>query len=212
MKIITISREFGSGGRELGKRMADLLGYDYYDKEIILDIAEKQKLDEQYVEHAIDQAGQTFRSYTVRRSIANISYYQTVSVKLLAEQTRVLREIAQRGRDCVIIGRNADLILEEEQPFRLFVYADPDAKLQRCRERASGEEHLRDRELLRKMKQIDSDRKKTRAMLSGDTWGQKDLYELMVNTTDWNIKELAPLISSYAENWFGREQYGNSSV
>ncbi len=60
MRIITISREFGSGGRELGKRMADILGYDYYDKEIILDIAEKHDLDADHVENAISKAGQTY--------------------------------------------------------------------------------------------------------------------------------------------------------
>ena len=53
MKIITISREFGSGGRELGKRMADVLGWDYYDREIISAIAEKTDLTEEYVENVL---------------------------------------------------------------------------------------------------------------------------------------------------------------
>ena len=54
MKIITISREFGSGGRELGKRMADVLGWDYYDREIISAIAEKTDLTEEYVENVLN--------------------------------------------------------------------------------------------------------------------------------------------------------------
>ncbi len=54
MKIITISREFGSGGRELGKRMADILGFDYYDREIITEIAKRQQMDEHYVESVLD--------------------------------------------------------------------------------------------------------------------------------------------------------------
>ena len=54
MRIVTISREFGSGGRELGKRLADALGFDYYDREIITAIAEKQQLDENDVEKALD--------------------------------------------------------------------------------------------------------------------------------------------------------------
>ena len=53
--IITISREFGSGGRELGKRLSDVLGYDYYDKEIISEIAKKHKLDEDFVEKTLDK-------------------------------------------------------------------------------------------------------------------------------------------------------------
>ena len=55
MRIITISREFGSGGRELGKRLAGLLGYDYYDREIITAIAEQNGLDEGYVEMALEK-------------------------------------------------------------------------------------------------------------------------------------------------------------
>ena len=54
MNIITISREFGSGGRELGKRLADLLGYDYYDREIITEIAKRHDVDEKYVEYALN--------------------------------------------------------------------------------------------------------------------------------------------------------------
>ncbi len=204
MRIITISREFGSGGRELGKRMADILGFDYYDKEIILDIAKKHHLNADYVENALEKAGQAYKPLTFRSSIANMSYVQSVSTKLLAEQTNVIRQIAEKGRDCVIIGRNADMILAKEHPFRIFVYADTDAKIQRCRERAENSEALTEKELLKKIRQIDADRKKTRSIMSGDTWGSKELYDLLVNTTDWNIKELTPLVSDYAKQWFQR--------
>jgi len=203
MRIITISREFGSGGRELGKRMADILGYDYYDKEIILDIAEKHSLDADYVEYTIDKAGhQMYRPLHFRHSISGMSYMQSVSTKLLAEQTGVIRRIAEQGRDCIIIGRAADLILAAEKPFRVFSYADTDSKVKRCVERAESTEHLTEKELVKKFRQIDDGRKKTRAVMSGDTWGQKELYDLLVNTTDWNIKDLAPLVSEYATKWF----------
>lgn len=204
MRIITISREFGSGGRELGKRMADILGFDYYDKEIILDIAYKHDLDADYVENTISKAGQNFRPLTFRNSFASMPYVQSVSTKLLAEQTGVIRKIAEKGRDCIIIGRNADLILESEKPFRIFVYADTDAKIKRCMERAESSEALTEKELLKKIRQIDTDRKKTRNIMSGDTWGQKELYDLLLNTTNRNMKELAPLVSEYAVKWFER--------
>jgi len=57
MQLITISREFGSGGRELGKRLADILGWDYYDREIILSIAQQKGMDEKYVEDALQGGG-----------------------------------------------------------------------------------------------------------------------------------------------------------
>jgi cytidylate kinase len=70
MRIITISREFGSGGRELGKRMADELGFAYFDREIITAIAQKRGLDENYVEHALDNSVATTFSFTFRHSFA----------------------------------------------------------------------------------------------------------------------------------------------
>lgn len=203
MRIITISREFGSGGRELGKRMADVLGFDYYDKEIILDIARNHELDAGYVENILDRVGQ-IRPLTFHNTISTMPYVQSVSAKLLAEQTGVIRRIAEKGRDCIIIGRNADLILANEHPMRIFVYADTDAKLQRCMERAESSEALTEKEMLKKLHQIDADRKATRSFMGGDSWGEKEQYDLLVNTTNWKIKDLATLIGEYAVRWFER--------
>jgi len=106
----------------------------------------------------------------------------------------------------VIVGRNADVLLAEHNPLRLFVCAEESAKLQRCLDRATAGESLTEKELLRQMRRIDKNRAKTRELLSASSWGQRDAYELMVNTTGWQIKELAPVIAAYAEKWFGRAQ------
>ena len=179
MKIITISREFGSGGRELGKRMADVLGWDYYDREIISAIAEK-------TDH-------TFAAF----SNAN------PQISLLAEQRKVIEEIGRSGRDCIIVGRNADKILADLNPFNIFVCATMDAKAERCRSRAADDEKLSRKELERKIKSIDKKRAATREIISGSVWGQRDNYHLTVNTTGWNIKELAPAVAAFAMAWFG---------
>ena len=113
MKIITISREFGSGGRELGKRLADELGFDYYDKEIIIAIAQGQGLDEGYVEKALEH--HIWRSVPLAfgRSFAGAVALQSAQTNLLLEQKRVIERIAEAGKDCVIVGRNADFILRD---------------------------------------------------------------------------------------------------
>lgn len=87
-RIITIGREFGSGGRELGRRLSEELKIAYYDQEIITEMAQKS--------------------------------------------------------DCVIVGRCADYILREYEPFRMFVYADMESKMARCRQKASEEEKMED--------------------------------------------------------------------
>lgn len=107
------------------------------------------------------------------------------------------------GKDFVIVGRNADIILASYNPFNLFICAETDAKIKRCMERKSPDENLTEKELLRKMRQVDKMRAKTRAMMSDSEWGQRDAYHLTVNTTDWNIKELAEAIAEFANRRFG---------
>ena len=89
MKIITISREFGSGGRELGKRLADILGFDYYDREIITAIAANRGVDEAYVEQALNTQAWQAMPLTFRASFANPVILQNGQISMLLEQKRV---------------------------------------------------------------------------------------------------------------------------
>lgn len=204
MNIITISREFGSGGRELGKRMADILGYDYYDSEIISAVAENSGMNEQYVSNTLSNHGWQNYPLTYRCTLGSSAYLQSGKIKLLVEQKKVIEHIAAMGKDCIIVGRNADAILREYCPFNIFVCADKAAKLQRCKERAPEGENLSEKELLRKMKQIDKSRAQTRELMTNSVWGERCNYHLMINTTDWAIKELAPAVAEYTKCWFGR--------
>ena len=204
MNIITISREFGSGGRELGKRLADLLEYDYYDREIIASVAEKSGMDAAYVENTLNNHGWKNQVITFHRTLGGASYVQSSKVALLLEQKRVIEQIAELGRNCIIVGRNADVILREYKPFNIFVCASRDSKLKRCLERASEGEILTEKELLRRMKRIDEVRSQTREIMSGTAFGQRDAYHITVNTTEWEIKELVPAVADFATRWFGR--------
>ena len=205
MNIITISREFGSGGRELGKRLADLTGYDYYDSEIIAAVAKNSGLAPDYVESTLSDHGWQNLSLTYRRTLSSASYVQSSQIQLLVEQKKVIEQIALLGKDCIIVGRNADMILREYQPFSIFVCAETNAKVRRCMERAAENEKLTEKELIRKMKQIDKARSQTRDLMGGPEWGRRDAYHLTVNTTNWEIKELAPAVAGFAAHWFGRK-------
>lgn len=208
MGIITISREFGSGGREIGKRLADELGYAYYDKEIVSAIAEKHKLDENYVAYALE--GSMFRNYPIHFG-RTFSYTPTLisnDTKLFVEQNKLLRELASVG-NCVIVGRAADVILKEYSPFNLFVYADMSSKVRRCQERAQEDERVTAKEMEKKIKRIDADRRRYHGMISDVPWGDKKGYHLCVNTTDREIKSLVPHLASYIRHWF--EERGESA-
>lgn len=204
MRIITISREFGSGGRELGKRLADIMGFDYYDSEIITAVAKSCGLDAEYVEKMLSEHGWRSFPITYRGTLGSVSYVQSSGVTLLLEQRKVIEEIAALGKDCVIVGRNADVILSSYKPLNIFVCAETDAKVKRCMERKREDEIITEKELVRKMRQIDKMRAQTRAIISGSEWGRRDAYHFTVNTTDWDIKELASAVAELADSWFGR--------
>ncbi len=203
-KIITISREFGSGGRELGKRLADELGFDYYDKEIISAIAEKKGLDEKYVERALEFSAWKTMPLTFRHSFSGISGVPLVDTDLLIAQTQVVEKIAELDRDCIIVGRNADVILAAEKPLKIFVCANLSSKLKRCIERMDDGERISEKELKRNIKNIDKNRKMTREIISEGKWGDRASYHLTVNTSDWEIKELTPAIADFARHYFER--------
>ena len=204
MKIITISREFGSGGRELGKRLADVLGWDYYDREIIAAIAERKGMDESYVEKALEQRVWQGMSLTFRGSFS--MGQQPMQTGLLLEQKRVVEGIAKVGRDCVIVGRNADVLLRQYETFNIFVCADQETKVRRCLERSPQGEQLSRREIEKKMKGIDKNRAQTREIIAGGKWGLRSSYHLTVNTTGWDIKRLVPAVAEFARCWFGRDE------
>ena len=202
MRIITISREFGSGGRELGKRLADALGFAYYDREIVSSIAEKCNLDEGYVENVLRKGltinvpitfGHTFYFYSDPTSENEL--------KVLNTQQQIIKELALRG-DCVMVGRSSGIIPVNYNPLRLFVYADMEWKVKRCRERASAEEHLTDRELEKKIRQIDAGRARHQKLLTDRKWGAPEGYDLCINTTNLEIKKIIPGLKEMALCWF----------
>ena len=158
MRIITISREFGSGGRELGKRLAEMLGYDYYDREIISAISRNQGLDEKYVETALENEGWKNFPIVYRQSFNSYLSANNSKVNILLEQKKVIESIAKIGRNFIIIGQNADVILSEYKPFNIFVCATLESKIKRCEERAAENENLSKKEIERNIKRIELSR------------------------------------------------------
>jgi len=201
MNIITISREYGSGGRELGKYIAQVLGYDYYDKEILSTIASNTGMDENYVESTLGQDRWQNVPLTFHQSVSNISLDST-HTDLLLERKRVIEEIAKAGKNCVIVGRNADILLREHHPFNIFVCADIDTKMRRCKERSHEDECLTPKDLEKKINKIDKSRFQTRALITDSDWGDRAAYHLTINTTHWNLEELAPAVAEFAKRWF----------
>ena len=200
--IITVSREFGSGGRELGKRLSDALQIPCYDHEIIAMIAKEHGFDENYVAHMSEKSIRSAYPLTIGHRFSMTPNYVTKqAIKIAVEQKNIIENFAKQG-DCVIVGRAADVILAEYKPFNIFVYADKAAKLQRCIERAPEDEKLTLAELERKMRDIDRNRASHRDFYSDTKWGDCRNYHLCVNTTGKEIKTLIPAIVEYIKRWY----------
>lgn len=195
-KIITIGREFGSGGRELGRRLAEELGFEYYDKEIITAIAKKTSMSQEYVQEVLEGKPHHLYPITIGQSmfIADNFYIQQEQSIYLA-QSEIIRELAQKS-NCVIVGRCADFILQDLKPFRIFVYADIESRIARCMARNSdAEKHLTEKEMKKQILSIDKNRAKYYEYYTGNKWGDKNNYDLCINTTGFVIKDIASVIS-----------------
>lgn len=199
-KIITIGREFGSGGRELAKRLAEYLGFKYYDKEIVYEIAKNSDFNENYIENVENTIHTNFPYITGKTfSLFNANQKQATSIFVL--QQKIIKSLAENG-DCVFVGRCADVILKEYNPFNVFVYANLESKMRRCKEKSDGSENLSDKDLIKSIKNVDKSRKRLSLLLGADSWGKKENYDLCVNTSFITVKNIVPLLADYATNFF----------
>ena len=202
--IVTIDREFGSGGRELGRRLAEALGIAYYDKEILEEIAKKSSYCLEYIESV---------SESKPMSLLPIHYGQTLSfgidltmqqnMDILEMQNTTIRDLASRS-SCVIMGRASGYLLRDMDPFRIFVYADDDFKVKRFRK--YGDENESDRSILKKLSEVDKRRRKYHEFVTGLKWGTPINYDLMVNTSSADLKALATAIAEYIRSVFKKNQ------
>lgn len=188
--IITIARQFSSGGREFGRRLAEELKIAYYDKEILDDIAKKTEYSIDYIQEVSENRpivlppinyGHSFSLYQ------DVSMQQTIDIHTM--QSEIITQYADKS-DCVIIGRGADYTLRDKKPYRIFVYADLESRIKRCRNR-EGNEHLSDKELKKMILRIDKKRRDYYEYYTGMKWGEKENYDLLINTSNLDLKDLA---------------------
>ena len=194
-RIITIGREFGSGGRELGRRLSELLQFAYYDQEIVSEIAKRTSMSEAYVQQIVEHKPLMSFPISIGRSFyAGVNPIEQQTQAIYVEQHRIIKELAEKS-DCVIVGRCADYILRDRHPFRIFVYADMASRMERCREKGPAEESLTDRELKQRIQSVDRNRAKYYEFYTGQKWGDRLDYDLCINTTKTSIKEIAPVLA-----------------
>ena len=186
--IITIGRQFGSGGRELGKKLAEKLNISYYDKEIIDVTAAKSGLSKEYILQNDETATNSFL-YSLVMGTRILSGQKTVEEIKIDAQREAIRDIAGQG-GCVIIGRAADSILRDQHPFRIFISANEEDRVERLCKR----DHLSPDEALKKIHKMDKMRAIYYNEYADAEWGKAHNYDLCINLTKISVEKAIEMI------------------
>lgn len=192
-KIITISREFGSGGREIGRRLAEAMKIAYYDQEIVAALIKRTKKAEEYVHYMEKERPLPLLPITTARTFGlPTNYAVTENLNFYMQESKIIQEVAEKS-DCVIVGRCADYVLRDMKPIRLFIYADMEYKIVRCKANGDDIENLADPELRKKILSVDKKRSRYYQFYTNQVWGKKEHYDLCINTSRYaQIKEIIP--------------------
>lgn len=191
-KIITISREFGAGGGEIGRALAKKLNYEYYDKEIILQMARLSNID---VESIIKWDEKVPINFGFAQSLFDF-YNKPLNEKLFEIQQDVIRKIGEKGR-CVIVGRNANTILKEfEGGLHVFFHADPHWRMQRMKGKMPDTPESKVSE---KIRLVDKTRKKYCFYYTNTEFGVADYYDICLNTSAFGIELCTDILLKIAK-------------
>ena len=176
-RIITISREFGSGGRFIGEEVAKKLGIAYYDKNIIGQIAEKSGLSPEYIQENAElspKKGLFAHAFSGRditgKSVEDMGY---------EAQRNIILELAEK-EPCVIIGRNADYILKDrDDVLNVFIHGDMPEKIKRI----TGLYNVKEKEAVKMMADTDKRRRTNYNFYTDQNWGKASNYTLCLNSS-----------------------------
>jgi len=198
--IITIAREYGSGGREIGKQLAEQLKIPFYDKELITRTAEESGIDPDLFENADEKPSNPFwtsLAFNIGTFGSHIPTMNDLPMndRLFLLQSKTIRKIAEEG-SCVIVGRCADYILEkEENIIRFFIHADQEDKLKRViHSYGIPEEGAQEF-----MKKTDRRRATYYDYYVGEKWGQINRYDLSINSSTLGIQATVDLLLKFVK-------------
>lgn len=192
--IITISRQFGSGGREIGKKLAEALGIPFYDKELIEMAAKESGIDEELFE---DEEYRTSRGFyllgaigfTLGSPITSISE-MSLNDRLFLVQSETIENIAEKG-PCVIVGRCADYVLQEKHStINIFIHAS----MKDRKERAIHSYEVDERNIEASISKIDKRRANYYNYYTDRKWGAAENYDIVLNSSKFGIDGCVEII------------------
>lgn len=197
-KIITVARQFGSGGREVARKVAELMGIDFYDKELIAIAAKESGLSETLFE-GLDEKPTNSLLYSLVMGIQSGrgTYYRYGDVLnsdgVFRIQSQVIRNLAEE-KSCVIVGRCSDYILrEQEKLVNVFIHADDEWRTRRVMQLYE----LKEKEAENLISKTDKRRSSFYNFYTNKVWGNADNYHLSLDTSRVTLDQAAEMIVAY---------------
>ena len=183
--IITIGREFGSGGRQFAQLLSERLGIPAHDRSVISEIAQRTSFAEEYVRGIVERTPQR-PIMSLLPSGQGFAYIENPAEMPAESVYRAQREAVLFLADhapCIIVGRCADYILRTRATLRIFLYADLEDRVRRCLERQAPGENRSEREMRQLIQRMDRERARYYDFFTGATWGDRSNYDLCLNTS-----------------------------
>ncbi len=202
--IITIGRQFGSGGREIGEMVAEKYGIKYYDKELLSRAAKESGFCEEMIQNHDERPTNSFLYNLVMDTYSfgyNASSFvdMPISHKVFLAQFDTIKKIAEEG-PCVIVGRCADYALSDfDNVLNIFIHADEDFKIKRIKERFA--DITTDDKAREMMSKKDKQRQSYYNYYSSKKWGRADSYDLSINSAILGIEGTVKFITQYIEDF-----------
>lgn len=196
LSVIALGRQFGSGGREIGKRLANHWGIPCYDRELITLAAEKAKLHEELFFGKEEKAANPWLFTGIYEGGPQVRRGQAAEDILFEMQSQVIQELAQTG-PCIVVGRCADVVLRSAgiPVISLFVCAPFADRVKRRMEL----ENIGQKEAEDSVRKIDKQRKKYYDTYTGRSWGTPENYDFCINSSVRGIEETAEMIVSWVK-------------
>ena len=188
--VITLTREYGSGGRYIGKLVAQKLGIKLYDKEFIIEVAEKTGLSEQYIKENEQKRNSL--------DILNNGYYSDLSNsdELFVKESHLIKEVSDR-EPCIIVGRCADQILKDNKNvLKVFIYSDMKNKIDRAVKYYGMDKKKAEKEIIR----IDKLRENHYKYYTDKKWKDFSNYDICINSDKVGVEKAADLIVEMAKD------------
>lgn len=198
-RIITISREFGSGGHTLGKLIAENLGINFYDSELIDKAVEETGFSHEFVKEAGEYAS-TANSLLFSLSMSATNGHMGMPSnydKIFIAQNNIIQELANK-ESCVIVGRCADFILRERDDcLNIFVYADMESRAKRVLERYGEYKGV---SIEKRLREKDKKRALYYRHYTGQSWGSLKNYHLSIDSSAITLEDAAKFISQIVKD------------